>query len=67
MNYKTTNTTFRPPWWMRNPHLQTILPTVVPQKLADHKAKLHRVRLSDGDAIAVHEDCPKEWVAGGKC
>jgi len=38
----------------------------MPQKLADHKAKLHRVELSDGDAIAVHEDCPKDWVAGGK-
>ena len=66
MKSNQTGTSFRPPWWMKNPHLQTILPTVVPQKLAEHKAELHRVELSDGDAIAVHEDCPKEWVAGGK-
>ena len=66
MKSNQTGTSFRPPWWMKNPHLQTILPTVVPQKLAEHKAELHRVELSDGDAIAVHEDCPKEWVDGGK-
>lgn len=51
---------------MKNPHVQTILPTVLPQKLADHKAKLHKIELTDGDAIALHEDCPKEWSAGGK-
>ena len=66
MNYKTTSTTFKPPWWMKNPHMQTILPTVIPQKLAAHSATLHRVDLADGDAIAIHEDCPKEWRAGGK-
>ena len=51
---------------MKNPHLQTILPSVLPQKLSSHNATLHRVELSDGDAIAVHEDCPKGWNAGGK-
>ena len=43
---------FQPPWWMKNPHLQTILPTFTPQKLADHEAILRRVELADGDALA---------------
>ena len=66
MKSNKTDVSFRPPWWMKNPHVQTILPTVLPQKLADHKAKLHKIELTDGDAIALHEDCPKEWLAGGK-
>ena len=57
---------FQPPWWMKNPHLQTILPTFTPQKLADHEAILRRVELADGDALAVHDDCPAGWAPGGK-
>jgi len=51
---------------MKNPHLQTILPTFTPQKLADHEAILRRVELADGDALAVHDDCPAGWAPGGK-
>ena len=57
---------FEPPWWMKNPHVQTILPALVPQKLADHAALLRRVELADGDALAVHDDCPAGWAPGGK-
>ena len=57
---------FEPPWWMKNPHVQTILPALVPQKLADHAAILRRVELADGDALAVHDDCPAGWAPGGK-
>ncbi|MFM7250199.1 MAG: YheT family hydrolase [Planctomycetaceae bacterium] len=57
---------FEPPWWMRNPHVQTILPTFVPQRLADHEAVLRRVELPDGDALAVHDDLPAGWRPGGK-
>ena len=35
---------FEPPWWMKNPHVQTILPTFVRQRLADHEAVLRRRR-----------------------
>lgn len=57
---------FEPPWWMKNPHVQTILPAFVPQSLADHAAVLRRVDLADGDALAVHDDCPEGWAPGGK-
>ena len=57
---------FDPPWWMKNPHVQTILPALVPQRLAAHAALLRRVELADGDALAVHDDCPTGWAPGGK-
>lgn len=57
---------FEPPWWMRNAHVQTILPSVVPQRLPEHAAQLRRVELPDGDALAVHDDCPAGWAPGGR-
>ena len=57
---------FDPPWWLRNPHAQTILPAKWPQKLADHAAVERRVVLPDGDALAVHDDIPPGWAPGGK-
>lgn len=57
---------FEPPWWLRNPHAQTILPAKWPQRLADHGATLFRVDLPDGDALAVHDDRPPGWRPGGR-
>ncbi len=57
---------FDPPWWLRNPHAQTILPAKWPQKLADHAAVERRVDLPDGDALAVHDDIPPGWAPGGR-
>ncbi|ELA09206.1 hypothetical protein MOMA_02335 [Moraxella macacae 0408225] len=33
--------TFRPPFWLKNPHLQTILPKFIPQPIPDYKRELH--------------------------
>ena len=57
---------FEPPWWLRNPHLQTILPTFVPRPRARRAAVLRRVELADGDALAVHDDRPEGWAPGGR-
>ena len=66
MNSDDPSPAFEPPWWMKNPHVQTILPTFVPQRLPEHAAVLRRVDLADGDALAVHDDCPADWAPGGK-
>lgn len=57
---------FTPPWWLRNPHAQTILPSQVPQRLPPHAAVERRVDLPDGDAVAVHDDRPAAWRPGGR-
>ncbi|NBV44510.1 MAG: alpha/beta fold hydrolase [Planctomycetia bacterium] len=57
---------FEPPWWLRNRHAQTIVPTFLPRPDADHTAVLCRVDLPDGDALALHDDIPPGWRPGGK-
>ena len=57
---------FKPPWWLRGPHAQTIGSTLMPQSLPEHRAILRRVDLDDGDALAVHDDCPAGWQPGGR-
>ncbi|MFM8283655.1 MAG: YheT family hydrolase [Planctomycetaceae bacterium] len=57
---------FEPPWWLRNRHAQTILPSFFPAPGDDHTALLRRVELPDGDALAVHDDLPAGWEPGGR-
>jgi predicted alpha/beta-fold hydrolase len=57
---------FEPPWWLRNRHAQTILPTFLPRPDSDHAAVLRRVDLADGDALAIHDDSPAGWQPGGR-
>lgn len=57
---------FRAPWWLRNPHLQTLAAAYWPQRLAPHRAVPRFVPLSDGDTVVVHDDCPAEWAACGR-
>ena len=40
---------FNPPWWLRNTHVQTILPVITKTPLSNLKRE--RVELSDGDFI----------------
>ncbi|WP_417760772.1 hydrolase [Shewanella sp.] len=40
---------FRPPWWARNPHIQTILPVITKQPLP--ALQRQRLELADGDFI----------------
>lgn len=57
---------FRPPWWLRGGHAQTIIGSQWPQRLPRETAVIRTVDLGDGDAVAVHDDTPEGWQPGGK-
>jgi uncharacterized protein len=45
------NSSFKPLWWLRNRHLQTLFPTLVRQRLAMPNVEPERIELSDGDFL----------------
>lgn len=45
---KIINSSFRPAWWLRSPHLQTIFPSLF-RKRAGFKPDWERMELEDGD------------------
>jgi uncharacterized protein len=47
---------FRPPWWLRNPHLQTFLGSRGDPEQVSAVTLVHRVATADDEAIALHED-----------
>ncbi|MDB4476581.1 alpha/beta fold hydrolase [Rhodopirellula sp.] len=56
---------FDPHPFFRGGHLQTIAATC--QISADRLNPIqHRVPVSDGDSIVLHEDCPAGWVSGNQ-
>ena len=57
---------FKPPWWLRGPHAQTIASALMPHRPPEHRAVLRHVDLADGDALAVHDDIPDGWQPGGR-
>jgi predicted alpha/beta-fold hydrolase len=57
---------FKPPWWLRGPHAQTIASALMPHRPPEHRAVLRNVELDDGDALAVHDDTPDGWQLGGR-
>ncbi|QFU24402.1 hydrolase [Shewanella eurypsychrophilus] len=53
---------FSPPWWARNPHIQTILPVIT--KVDRPALTRQRLELSDGDFIDLDWlDAPKKTAA----
>jgi predicted alpha/beta-fold hydrolase len=52
------DSTFRPPWWLRNGHLQTILPVIWPRRIR-LACTPERLELADGDFVDL------EWVRAG--
>ena len=60
---------FKPLWWLRGGHAQTILGSQWPQRLPKERAMIRRVDLDDGDAVAVaderHGGAAAHGVAGG--
>ena len=50
--------TFRPPWWLRNPHLQTILPVFWRRNLK-FPGEAERLELPDGDFLNL------DWLRRG--
>jgi len=47
---------FRPPWWLRNRHLQTFLGARDDTDKVGAGTLVHRVPTGDGEAVALHED-----------
>lgn len=56
---------FKPTWWVRGGHAQTIVGSQWPQRLREEQAMIRTVDLGDGDAVALHDDTPKGWQPGG--
>lgn len=51
---------FRPPWWLRNRHLQTFLGSRGDLESVGAGTLVHRVPTADGESLALHEDSPAE-------
>jgi predicted alpha/beta-fold hydrolase len=52
---------FRPWFWLRNPHAQTILGVYWKGRAFPHAATRRRVRLPDGDRLVLHDTRPAVW------
>ncbi|MGD8378160.1 MAG: hydrolase [Gammaproteobacteria bacterium] len=50
---------FRPPWWLRNAHLQTILPNVL-RPLPNLRLRRERLELPDGDFVDIDWTGPEQ-------
>ncbi len=59
-----TDFEFRPLPFLRNPHLQTVLAALVPRPNCPLPDQRRIVRLSDGDALVLHNNTPLGWKAG---
>ena len=57
---------FEPHPLLRNPHVQTLAGTYLPDRRFPYRAVHHRIELSDGDAVVLHDDVPSGWPAGGR-
>jgi predicted alpha/beta-fold hydrolase len=55
---------FRPPWWLRNGHLQTIAGHLLSGPPFLHPTRKHRVTLADGDQLVLHDARPEKWQSG---
>src|SRR5437016_5066617 len=56
---------FRPPSWLRNPHVQTLLGHLWPSPKWSHPVRRQVVRLPDGDAVTLYDTTPPRWRPGG--
>lgn len=57
---------FRPPWWLRSGHAQTLAAAYWTARLPAHAAMARHVPVSDHDTVVVHDDCPQAWRPGGR-
>jgi predicted alpha/beta-fold hydrolase len=55
---------FRPWFWLRNPHAQTILGVYWKGSAFPHASVRRRARLSDGDQLVLHDTTPADWQPG---
>lgn len=52
---------FRPPRWLRNPHVQTVLGAVLGPPRFQARTVRRIVPLPEGDALVVHDSSPPRW------
>jgi predicted alpha/beta-fold hydrolase len=57
---RSTEYLFTPPWWLSNPHLQTLWPTLFRRPIKDLILTRERVELADGDFVDL------DWTGGPK-
>jgi predicted alpha/beta-fold hydrolase len=57
---------FRPPWLLRNRHVQTILGHFLSGPPVRHPTRKHRVAVSDGDQLVLHDAVPDGWQTGDR-
>src|SRR5207244_2867382 len=55
---------FRPPWFLRNRHIQTILGHLWSGPRFREPTRRHRVAVSEGDQLVVHDSAPAGWQPG---
>jgi predicted alpha/beta-fold hydrolase len=46
---------------LRGAHAQTLAGVFLPGRRVRLRSVVHRVPLDDGDALALHDDCPHDW------
>lgn len=61
-----TKLDFRPHPIVRGAHLQTIAAFYWPTRKVPYQAQVRLVEVSDGDMIALHDDCPRDWQSGDR-
>jgi predicted alpha/beta-fold hydrolase len=57
---------FRPHALLKGGHAQTLAGVYLPYRRPRYRARQHHVRLSDGDQIVLHDDCPASWRPGDR-
>jgi predicted alpha/beta-fold hydrolase len=57
---------FRPPSWLRNGHVQTVLGQLLPGAPFVYPTRRHVVRLPDGDGLVLHDTTPGGWRRGDR-
>ncbi|HKB37078.1 MAG TPA: alpha/beta fold hydrolase [Gemmataceae bacterium] len=57
---------FRPLWLLRNRHVQTILGHLLSGPPVRHPTQKHRVPVSDGDQLVLHDSIPDGWRPGDR-
>lgn len=55
-----SETSFKPAWWLRNPHMQTLWPVFMRREIKDIPTERERIELPDGDFIDL------DWVGEKK-
>lgn len=55
---------FRPPWYLRNRHVQTLLGHLWSGPRFRGPTQRHLVAVSDGDQLVIHDSTPQGWRTG---